>query len=149
MICILPLYWETGNSDHKIWLITYLKINWKVTLIHTYEIIFWKIYGSIIKNTSTTRNLHDTQNHIHYNRWRYLQSSSLSLIKNEKQSELHLILLILSSEVGNENKLIQQPGLLYTEATAELLKKWGFHSIWFLQENADNWLGKSCSMSFI
>jgi len=34
----------------------YLKINQKVTLIHTYETIFWKIHGSVIKNTSTSRN---------------------------------------------------------------------------------------------
>lgn len=140
---------KQASSDRKIWLIIYLTINWKVTLTQTYEIIFWKLYGSIIKNTSSTRNSHAPQNHIHYNRSRYLQTCSLSLIKNEKQSELHLILLILSSEVGNENKLIQQLGLVYAEATAELLKKWGFYSIWFSQENADNWLGKSCFMSFV
>lgn len=66
------------------------------------------------------------------------KTSSLSLIRNEKRSELHLTLLILSSEIGDENRLIQKLSLVYTEATAELLKKWSFHNIRFLQENADN-----------
>lgn len=47
---------------------------------------------------------------------RSLQTSSLSLIKNEKQQELHLTLLMLSSKVGDENKFVQELGLVYTAA---------------------------------